>query len=119
MAAAGADDMGGLPQRGLDRAAISSLTFPPITVGRVQQPSATRLFHHRVHCRAHVHHHRLHAKPGDFQPTGLGRPGGEPAAARSIHFLALWWFLLFILAHVTLVFMTGRAGQPEHDVGRR
>ncbi len=27
--------------------------------------------------------------------------------ARSIHFLALWWFLLFILAHVTLVFITG------------
>ncbi len=26
--------------------------------------------------------------------------------ARSIHFLALWWFLLFILAHVTLVFVT-------------
>jgi DMSO/TMAO reductase YedYZ molybdopterin-dependent catalytic subunit/thiosulfate reductase cytochrome b subunit len=29
--------------------------------------------------------------------------------ARSIHFLALWWFLLFILAHVMLVFMTGPA----------
>jgi len=29
--------------------------------------------------------------------------------ARSIHFLALWWFLFFILAHVTLVFMTGPA----------
>ncbi len=27
--------------------------------------------------------------------------------ARSIHFVALWWFLLFILAHVTLVFITG------------
>ena len=27
--------------------------------------------------------------------------------ARSIHFLVLWWFLLFILAHVTLVFITG------------
>ena len=27
--------------------------------------------------------------------------------ARSIHFLALWWFLLYILAHVTLVFITG------------
>src|SRR5665213_3421580 len=27
--------------------------------------------------------------------------------ARSIHFLAMWWFLLFILAHVTLVFVTG------------
>lgn len=27
--------------------------------------------------------------------------------ARSIHFLSLWWFLLFILAHVTLVFITG------------
>ena len=27
--------------------------------------------------------------------------------ARSIHFLALWWFLLFILVHVTLVFITG------------
>jgi sulfoxide reductase catalytic subunit YedY len=27
--------------------------------------------------------------------------------ARTIHFLALWWFLLFILAHVTLVFITG------------
>lgn len=26
--------------------------------------------------------------------------------ARSIHFLALWWFLLFILAHGTLVFIT-------------
>jgi len=26
--------------------------------------------------------------------------------ARSIHFIALWWFLLFILAHVTLVFVT-------------
>lgn len=29
--------------------------------------------------------------------------------ARSIHFLALWWFLLYILAHVTLVFITGPA----------
>lgn len=27
--------------------------------------------------------------------------------ARSIHFLAMWWFLLFILVHVTLVFITG------------
>lgn len=27
--------------------------------------------------------------------------------ARSIHFLALWWFLFFILVHVTLVFITG------------
>jgi DMSO/TMAO reductase YedYZ molybdopterin-dependent catalytic subunit/thiosulfate reductase cytochrome b subunit len=27
--------------------------------------------------------------------------------ARSIHFLALWFFLLFILIHVTLVFITG------------
>ena len=27
--------------------------------------------------------------------------------ARSAHFLAMWWFLLFILAHVTLVFITG------------
>lgn len=27
--------------------------------------------------------------------------------ARSIHFLALWWFLFFILIHVTLVFITG------------
>ena len=27
--------------------------------------------------------------------------------ARSIHFLAMGWFLLFILAHVTLVFITG------------
>lgn len=27
--------------------------------------------------------------------------------ARSIHFLALWWFLIFILIHVTLVFITG------------
>jgi methionine sulfoxide reductase catalytic subunit len=27
--------------------------------------------------------------------------------ARSIHFLALCWFLIFILAHVTLVFITG------------
>jgi thiosulfate reductase cytochrome b subunit len=26
--------------------------------------------------------------------------------ARSIHFLALWWFLFFIVAHVTLVFIT-------------
>jgi DMSO/TMAO reductase YedYZ molybdopterin-dependent catalytic subunit/thiosulfate reductase cytochrome b subunit len=26
--------------------------------------------------------------------------------ARSLHFIALWWFLLFILAHVTLVFIT-------------
>ncbi len=29
--------------------------------------------------------------------------------ARSIHFLVLCWFLLFILAHVSLVFMTGPA----------
>ena len=36
---------------------------------------------------------------------------------RSIHFLAMWWFLLFILAHVTLVFIR-RTRQPEHDVGR-
>jgi methionine sulfoxide reductase catalytic subunit len=27
--------------------------------------------------------------------------------ARSIHFLAMWWFLIFVLAHVTLVFITG------------
>jgi DMSO/TMAO reductase YedYZ molybdopterin-dependent catalytic subunit/thiosulfate reductase cytochrome b subunit len=27
--------------------------------------------------------------------------------ARSIHFIAMWWFLIFILAHVTLVFITG------------
>jgi len=27
--------------------------------------------------------------------------------ARSIHFLAMWWFLLFIFVHVTLVFITG------------
>ncbi len=27
--------------------------------------------------------------------------------ARSLHFLAMWWFLLFILIHVTLVLITG------------
>ncbi|HEU4375383.1 MAG TPA: molybdopterin-dependent oxidoreductase [Telluria sp.] len=27
--------------------------------------------------------------------------------ARSVHFIVLWWFLLFIAAHVTLVFITG------------
>lgn len=27
--------------------------------------------------------------------------------ARSIHFIALWWFLIYILIHVTLVFITG------------
>ena len=27
--------------------------------------------------------------------------------ARSVHFLAMWWFLFFILIHVTLVFITG------------
>ena len=27
--------------------------------------------------------------------------------ARSIHFIAMWWFLLYVLAHVTLVFITG------------
>ncbi len=27
--------------------------------------------------------------------------------ARSVHFLAMWWFLFFILMHVTLVFITG------------
>ena len=27
--------------------------------------------------------------------------------ARSIHFIAMWWFLFYILAHVTLVFITG------------
>ena len=27
--------------------------------------------------------------------------------ARSVHFLAMWWFLIFILIHVTLVFITG------------
>ena len=27
--------------------------------------------------------------------------------ARSIHFIALWWFLIFIFIHVTLVFITG------------
>jgi len=27
--------------------------------------------------------------------------------ARSLHFIAMWWFLLFILVHVTLVFITG------------
>jgi methionine sulfoxide reductase catalytic subunit len=27
--------------------------------------------------------------------------------SRSIHFIAMWWFLFFILIHVTLVFITG------------
>lgn len=27
--------------------------------------------------------------------------------ARSLHFLAMWWFLIFIVIHVTLVFITG------------
>src|SRR5579872_1892837 len=37
---------------------------------------------------------------------GFGRALNRQRA-RSIHFLAMWWFLLFILAHVTLVFITG------------
>jgi len=45
-------------------------------------------------------------------PAISNRSGGFGRAlnrqrARSIHFLAMWWFLLFILAHVTLVFITG------------
>src|ERR1017187_1726893 len=28
-------------------------------------------------------------------------------AARTVHFGVLWWFLLFIFVHVTLVFITG------------
>ena len=37
---------------------------------------------------------------------GFGRALNRQRA-RSIHFLAMWWFLFFILAHVTLVFITG------------
>ena len=33
--------------------------------------------------------------------------------ARSLHFLVLCWFLVFIVVHVTLVFTTGAAAQPE------
>lgn len=39
----------------------------------------------------------------------LGRVGRvlDRQTARSVHFIVLWWFLLFIAAHVTLVFITG------------
>ena len=44
-------------------------------------------------------------------PAISNHPGWDGRAlnrqrARSLHFLALWWLLLFILAHVTLVFIT-------------
>ena len=51
----------------------------------------------------------LHARQSPALSNHLGWFGRllNRQRARSIHFLALWWFLLFILAHVTLVFITG------------
>ncbi len=40
-------------------------------------------------------------------------------AARTIHFGVLWWFLLFILIHVTLVFITGARQNLNYMFGRR
>ena len=40
-------------------------------------------------------------------------------AARTIHFVVLCWFLLFILTHVTLVFITGVRQNLELHVRRR
>ena len=38
--------------------------------------------------------------------------------ARSLHFLVLVWFLLFIVIHVALVFTTGSAAQPQPHLRR-
>jgi sulfoxide reductase catalytic subunit YedY len=40
-------------------------------------------------------------------------------AARSLHFLVLVWFLLFIVMHVTLVFSTGLLSNLNHMYGAR
>ena len=46
---------------------------------------------------------------GPAIPNRLGWVGKalNRQRARSIHFIAMWWFLFFILIHVTLVFITG------------
>lgn len=40
-------------------------------------------------------------------------------AARSLHFLVLCWFLLFIVAHVSLVFVTGARSNLNHMYAAR
>ncbi len=39
--------------------------------------------------------------------------------ARSLHFLVLCWFLVFIVVHVALVFMTGLLGNLDHAYAAR
>lgn len=41
-------------------------------------------------------------------------PLGNRQIARSIHFLVLCWFILFVVVHVTLVFLTGATENLNH-----
>src|SRR3954447_12977159 len=57
----GPDDVAGIPECGVDRAAIFIARVPRRTeLDALQQPATTRLFHHRVHSRAYVHPDGVH-----------------------------------------------------------
>ena len=72
----GADDVGRVPERALDRAPVFSLHFPVdqswTRYNGLQQLS---LFHHGVHCRADFDRDRPDAESGDLEPARLVRDG--------------------------------------------
>ena len=47
--------------------------------------------------------------PAISNRLGRSGPALNRQKARSLNFIALWWFLHFIMAHLTLVFITTHA----------
>src|SRR5664280_659197 len=115
VAAAGADELGGLSQRRLggDPVPVAELADRD-RLGGLQQPAADRLLRHGLRGRSARAHHR----PGDVarvvHPFKRFSKVLSIQAARSLHFLVLVWFLLFIVIHVTLVFTTGLLRNLNH-----
>src|SRR6185312_5668351 len=82
MATGGANELGGISERALDRASVFVAAVPRRSqLDELQQPAATCLLPHGVRRRPVGGRHRLDAEPGDRQSARLVRqdaqsPGG-------------------------------------------
>jgi len=119
LAAARADDVAGVSERGLGSAAVPVAELAPgQRLGRLQRPAVGRLLRDDLHRRAARADDWATAVARDLERDPLRRPPANHQLARTVHFWVLCWFLLFTFAHTAMVFTTGLLPNLNHiDLG--
>ena len=120
VAAPGAHQLGRHPELGVgaDPVPVAGLADRE-RLGGLQQPAADRLLHHRLRRRPAGAHHGARHVAGAVDPVQAGSARlFSIQTARSLHFLVLVWFLLFIVMHVDAGVHDRAAAQPQPHLRR-